>query len=130
MTDQRSNGRKERAVYVFKANNKFLLISFDKLESEFIFFFFFFYQNQGFKGRTENNFKFTSVAVISAVNGNFEELELTSAIYERAITKVRGRLGFGQNHSGPYEGSGPVDSDLLLVWSPSGFQEQQIFTLR
>lgn len=37
-TDHWSNVRKKRVVYVFKANNKFLLISFDNLKSDLICF--------------------------------------------------------------------------------------------
>lgn len=44
--------QKKRAVYAFMANNKFLLISFDKLESDLLFFFFFQSLNQDSEGNT------------------------------------------------------------------------------
>lgn len=49
MTDQWSSGRRKE-LYL-KANNKFLLISFDKLESDSSFSRI---QAQGFEGRSEN----------------------------------------------------------------------------
>lgn len=81
--------QKERAVNVSKANNKFLLISFDKLQSDS-----FLLQNskQGFVGRTEQQLKFNSLPVTSAMKANFEEVALTFRFIRVTERRTLGRI--------------------------------------
>lgn len=68
MTGRWTSGKqKETAVHVLKANNKFLLISFDKLQSDFIFF-----RNQT-KTLMEELEMNQSSTVICFVNGDCED---------------------------------------------------------